>query len=259
MAYNNARTMSPGTYGYSELMQLGYAHECGDDKESILLRNIAKLGYMLKIELKKFSLFDQTSPHTCVPVRALAEWIADNCPDRLLGGYKLESLSDFQSLLQQFWKSYRVQNGEHQVFQEKTHLLRNCLPIKVHTDEGTGLRKTAIYQYSWGPVIAKDLSTTNRYYFWSCIFHEQYRRHHAGYEIGNLVLDDLMGEMGRQLTDLYNNGIEIGGQRFFLVLTGLEGDLPSQARVCHCNWFEINEHICMHLLAFLVTKLWPFI
>ena len=259
MAYNNARTMSPGTYGYSELMQLGYAHECRDDKESILLRNIAKLGYMLKIELKKFSLFDQTSQHTCVPVRALAEWIADNCPDRLLGGYKLESLSDFQSLLQQFWKSYRVQNGEHQVFQEKTHLLRNCLPIKVHTDEGTGLRKTAIYQYSWGPVIAKDLSTANRYYFWSCIFHEQYRRHHAGYEIGNLVLDDLMGEMGRQLTDLYNNGIEIGGQRFFLVLTGLEGDLPSQARVCHCNWFEINEHICMHLLAFLVTKLWPFI
>ena len=60
MAYNNARTMSPGTYGYSELMRLGYAHECADDKESILLRNIAKLGYMLKIELKKFSLFPES-------------------------------------------------------------------------------------------------------------------------------------------------------------------------------------------------------
>ena len=44
MAYNNARTMTTGAFGYSELMQLGQAHECKEDKENVLLRNIAKLG-----------------------------------------------------------------------------------------------------------------------------------------------------------------------------------------------------------------------
>ena len=235
MAYNNARTMIPGTFGYSDLMQLGHAHECKEDKENVLLRNIAKLGYMLPIELKRFPIFDQDRNHTCVPVRGLAEYIANTCPERLLGGYNLESLSGFQLLLQKFWAAYRVVNGEHPVFEQKRDLLKNCVPIKVHTDEGTGLRKSAIYQYSWGPVIPKNMSTINRYFYWACIFHEQYRHHHSGYEIGNIVLDDLMGEMAKQIIDLYNNGIKIGGQQFFLVLTGLEGDLPAQARVCHCT------------------------
>ena len=199
------------------------------------LGTLQSWGYVLPIELKTFPIFDQDRKHTCVPVRALAEYIANTCPERLLGGYNLESLSDFQLLLQHFWTAYKVVNGEHPVFEQKRDLLKNCVPIKVHTDEGTGLRKSAIYQYSWGPVIAKNMSTINRYFFFACIFHEQYRRHHAGYEIGNMVLDDLMGEMAKQITDLYHSGIKIGGQQFFLVLTGLEGDLPSQARVGHCT------------------------
>lgn len=264
MAFNNARTMTPGSPGFSELMQLGRAHESKDDKESVFLSHVAKLGFTLKVPLQQFTLFDQPRQHSCVPMRGFTELILRECPERLLAGYGLDSLPVFCNMLQEFWKSYRIYNGEHEVFQDKTTSdLRCCIPIKVHTDEGTGLRKTPIYQYSWGPLIPKDMSSCNRYFYWSCIFHEQYRKHHAGYEIGNLVLDDLMGYMAREMNDLYQNGFEICGHKFWFVLTGLEGDLPAQARVCHCHLFvqptvcfQFSVYVGNNLSFFKSMKLW---
>ena len=93
------------------------------------------------------------------------------------------------------------------------------------------------------------MSSNNRYFYFSSIFHEQYRKHHAGYEAGNAVLGSLMQEMADQLTDVYQNGVEIAARRFFLVLSGLEGDLPAQARVLHCNLF----FVCVHAVCFDTT------
>ena len=255
-AFNDASLMTPGMPGYAELVQLGLAHESHYDKESVLLNNIEKLGYTLSIQLRSFEVLHQQRQHTCVPMRGFAELMSQQCPERLLAGYKGESLSVFQQLLKRFWKCYQVYNASHPVFLEKSGALDCCIPIKVHTDEGTGVRKTAIYQYSWGPVIPKDMSSNNRYFYFSCIFHEQYRKHHAGYEAGNAVLDSLMKEMADQLTDVYQNGVEIATQRFFLVLTGLEGDLPAQARVCHCNLFIVFVRaVCFDTTGFFVIKL----
>eukprot|EP00435_Cladocopium_sp_Y103_P067461 s267_g30.t1 len=121
---------------------------------------------------------------------------------------------------------------------EAINKLGYALPVplqkfRVHMDEGTGVRKTAIYQYSWGPVIPKDVNSCNRYFFWSCIFHEQYKKHHAGYEGGNAVLDDVMQHLADELTSVYTDGIMVGATTYFLVWVELEGDLPAQAKAMH--------------------------
>jgi len=242
MAYNHAKSMTPGSSAYAQLMQLGLANEAREERrEDVFLTNVAQLGFTLQVELDNFPVFDQSKPHTCVPIRGLTELIFAECPERLLGGFKMESLHQFQQLLGRFWACYRVYNGQHAVYHDKTPAERlQCIPVKIHTDEGTGLRKTPIYQYSWGPVIPKNVSSCNRYFYFTSIFHEQYRKHHAGYEVGNLVLDDVMGHMARQFVSMYRDGVSVGSTKFFLVVTGLEGDLPAQARVCHSNLFLIR-------------------
>ena len=230
--------MVPGASGYAQMVQLGSPHTLKSDKETALLKAINALGYTLPVNVGKFSLLGQKNQHTCVPVRDLAELLVKRYPGTLLAG--LTSMVDFTSLLERFWKCYRVCNGQHDVFQDKSQSeLKRCIPIKVHTDEGTGLRKTAVYQFSWGPVMAKDLRSCNRYFFWSCIFHEQYKRYHAGFEQGNAVLDDLARHFADQLTDVYREGLMINGEKYFLVLVAIEGDLPAQSKIMHCNFAKM--------------------
>eukprot|EP00435_Cladocopium_sp_Y103_P035857 s2475_g9.t1 len=255
MAYNNAETMIQGGPSWSALAQLARAHMV-QDKESKLLETIHSLGYSLNVPLRNFPLLDQDREHTCVPIRSLAMRMLQECPKRLLAGHGMDALADFRSLLQRFWNCYMVFNGRHPVFTEKTEAeLCRCIPIKVHADEGTGLRKTAIYQFSWGPVIPKDLNSCNRYFFWSCIFHEQYKKHHAGFEAGNAVLDDLMQHLTEELNSVYHDGLLVGDTPYFLVLVGLEGDLPAQARAMHCtltgcrNFNTVPNPMCPWCLA----------
>lgn len=235
MAYNTAKAMYPGGPAWAELSQLGFAHEAPSGKvEMKLLEAIHKLGYTLQVPLRKFPVLNQERNHTCVPIRSLASLMAAECPKRLCAGYGLHALESFENLLGRFWTCYRVYNQVHPVFRDKSlDELSRCIPIKVHMDEGTGLRKTAIYQYSWGPMIPKDVNSCNRYFFWSCIFHEQYKKHHAGFESGNAVLDDLMQQLADELTSVYADGIMVGDTKYFLVWVGLEGDLPAQAKAMH--------------------------
>ena len=226
--------MSPGSPFWAEMTQLGQAAQVGRNRQEIqLLDAIMALGYSLKIDLKKFQLHGQHREHTCVPIRDLAELMASKCPERLLAGYTMQNLGGFQALLKRFWTSYRVLHPGHPVFGKSMDELLRCIPIKLHEDEGTGLRKTAIYQYSWGPVLPKDLNSNNRYFFWSCAFHEQYKDYHAGYDAGNAVLDGLATQLQTELQSLFET--PLAAVPFFLVWVGLEGDLPAQARAMHCT------------------------
>ena len=170
-----------------------------------------------------------------MPIRALAELMASKCPERLLAGYTMHNLDGFHALLRRFWKSYKILHPSHPVFGKSMDELCRCIPIKLHEDEGTGLRKTAVYQYSWGPVLPKDLNSNNRYFFWSCAFHEQYKDYHAGYDAGNAVLDGLAMQLKDELVSLFETPLQVANVMFYLVWVGLEGDLPAQARAMHCT------------------------
>ena len=61
------------------------------------------------------------------------------------------------------------------------------VPIKIHADEGTGQRKQAVYQCSWGPAIRSDFASWNSYFFWACLPSIAYKHANCGNEEGNSV------------------------------------------------------------------------
>ena len=109
-----------------------------------------------------------------------------------------------------------------------------CVPVKIHADEGTGLRKAAVNQISWGPILSSSPNSLDRYFFWSCMNGEDYKAGHEGYEAGNHIMDELHEALVAQCRAVYTDGIDCPGiGRLRLIFVGLEGDLPAQARAFH--------------------------
>ena len=236
-AYNQVRTMLPGAPGHAQLMQLAQAHTKHGSKEEAFIREVINIGEILPISVEKIWLEHLGKHHDCVPIRAVAQYIFENHPEKLLGGASDQgSFSQFQSVLLNFWQAFRVLYPNHNVFERFGDRLKQCIPCKFHCDEGTGLRRSAVMQMSWGPVLAGSPNSFDRYFFWASMNGEQYKSHHAGYAPGNAVLDDLHAHLADQAMSIYIDGIfsKVFG-RVHLCWIALEGDLPAQARVFRCS------------------------
>lgn len=247
-------TMLPGAPMYAELLQLSLASRASGSKEEVFVKTVVDLGLLLKIPVKSIRLATAEVNHYCVTIQDVAKHILEFCPAKLLGGHTGDSLKAFEDDLTTFWNTYSKVNPSHPVFKDFPNRCR-CIPCKLHSDEGTGLRKSAVQQYSWGPVLHDSPNSLDRYYFFSCINAEQYKKFHTGtYATGNMMLDDICEHFAKQATQAYTEGIlsEALG-RFHLVWIGLEGDLPAHAR-CYrlkrhfscapnrmCPWCEADD------------------
>ena len=229
--------MLPGAPKHAELKQLSLAHTKLGSKEEAFIREVMNIGEILPISVEKIWLEHLGKYHDCVPIGAVAKYILENHPEKLLGGAKdLRSFSEFQSVLRNFWQAFRVLYPGHNVFERFGDRLGQCIPCKFHCDEGTGLRRSAVMQMSWGPVLAGSPNSFDRYYFWASMNGEQYKSFHHGYASGNVVLDDLHAILADQAMSIYVEGIDskVFG-RIYLSWVALEGDLPAQARVFRCT------------------------
>lgn len=235
-AYSQWRTMLPGCPGYREMEQLAIAHRAKSDKESVFIQQVVNIGGTLPIPLKELCLETNGKKHYCLEVRAVAEYVLGRYPQKLLAGFSADDFACFQSLLEEYWQCYKKIYQEHPVFEDHKQELGRCIPIKLHSDEGTGLRKTAVYQFSWGPILSDGAASWDRYLFWSCMSHEDYKEAHAGFERGNSVLDELCSHLAAQAASMYREGLETPwfGKLYF-VWCAHEGDLPAQARAYHCK------------------------
>lgn len=244
--------MLPGCPGYKQMTQLAIAHGSKSDKESVFIQQVLNIGGSLPISLKEIRLETTGKVHHCLEIKAVAHHLLQNYPEKLLSGFGVNDFAQFQQTLEKFWICYKKYYPAHPVFVDHCAHLSRCVPLKFHSDEGTGLRKTAVYQFSWGPVLASTPASWDRYYFWSCMPHEDYKNANAGYEVGNMVLDELCSYMAKQAMDLYTEGLNNTpfGQLYF-AWTGHEGDLPAQARAYHCarNFDRIPNPMCPWCLA----------
>ena len=128
--------MIPGTDGHAELLQLAFAHT-SSSKETILLREILNIGRALPIPVNTFSFRvegEAERKQCCLEIRTLAEYVLVNYPSKLWE-------EDMEDLLHSFWRAYHVSNPSHPVFSDHQSNLRKCIPVKLHSDEGTGLRE----------------------------------------------------------------------------------------------------------------------
>ena len=230
-AYLQAKTMIPGAPGQVELMQLGFAHQAKSDKESVFLRQVVNIGACLGIPPKELSIASLEQKHFHLDIKTVGEYMLEHYPGKLLAGLQVEQ---FHREAKRFWTAFAKANPAHPVFTKHQNHLEKCVPVKIHSDEGTGLRKSAVYQFSWGPVLASSDASWDRYFFWTCIAHESYKQSNAGFEKGNQVLDELASFFADQAISVFEQPItSSSGLEIFLVFVGHEGDLPAQARAHH--------------------------
>ena len=224
--------MLPGAPMYGELLQLSLASRASGSKEEVFVRSVVDLGLLLKIPVTTIRLESSGVNHYFFTIQDVAKHILDFYPAKLLAGHSCDSLEAFEGDLTTFWKTYSKVNPLHPVFTDFANRLSRCIPCKLHSDEGTGLRKSAVQQFSWGPVLHDSPNSLDRYFFFSCLNAEQYKKWNTGsYATGNAVLDEVSDHLAKQATQAYTEGIlskALG--RFHLVWIGLEGDLPAQAR-----------------------------
>ena len=251
-AYLQSRTMVPGTPGYIELMQLGEAHLFDSHKEEKFVANVCAMGFSLPVPIQSFYLNTLGKRHCCINIRAVAEHILVKYPDKLLAGHSCANKAAFYHLMEEFWKAFRLYNASHPVFRDFANNLRHCIPTKMHIDEGTGLRRAAVNQFSWGPLLSSSANSLDRYFFWSCMNGEEYKNANAVYERGNAILDEVGARLAAQAQSAYLDGVNCPGiGKLHLVWVALEGDLPAQARAFHCkrNFNCMPNQLCPWCLA----------
>ena len=174
-----AQTIIPGIQGQVELMQLGYAHQAKADKESMFSQQVINIGVCLQVTPSVIDL--PSLGYKRLDIRTVAEYLLQHWPGKLLAG---QEVTKFQDQLRCFWSAIENLYPSHDVFSSHSRHLHQCIPAKIHSDEGTGLRKSPVYQFSWGPILASSGASWDRYFFWSCITHEAYKECHGGLKKG---------------------------------------------------------------------------
>ena len=147
-SFRQLSTVLPGAPGYNDLPAKG-------SKEEAFVREVANIGEILRLKVAAKQLQTINKKHYFVPVRTVAEHLAKFFPQKLLS---VEAVSEVGKILTDFWKSFKVLHPNHPVYQKYSDALHCCIPCKIHCDEGTGLRKAAVLQVSWGPVLPQELS-----------------------------------------------------------------------------------------------------
>ena len=231
-SFRQVSTMLPGAPGFNDLQQLSLAHAAKGSKEEVFVREVANIGEILPLKIEARQLQSINKRHYVVPVRMVVEYLAEFYPHKLLPS---PALGDVEKILTDFWASFKVLHPNHPVYQKYNGTLKNCIPMKIHSDEGTGLRKSAVLQVSWGPVLTQTGNSLDRYFFWTCMNAEDYKAYNKGYAAGNEVLDELAEMLAGEITSLFETGVKCKGMTFYLCWVALEGDLPAQARAFHCK------------------------
>lgn len=223
--------MLPGAPMYAEMMQLAAAYNALGSKEEAFVRQVAGIGELLRLPVTRIWLPTCEKYHSCVRVQDVAKYLFEFHPSKLLAGHTSSNIGDFKNLLKEFWNTYAKVYPSHPVFTEHANDLGSCIPVKIHSDEGTGLRRTAVQQYSWGPIFSDSANSLDKYFFFSCLNAEQYKAYNSGYAVGNAVLDDVCKHLATQLTEAFTHGLSSSLGKYYLIFVGLEGDLPAQARM----------------------------
>ena len=246
-ARTTAETMLPGHHAQDILVNLAES-KTSQNKARNFNNAVTKRGFALRVPVTHIKVVspegDGTVQHPVLCIQDMANEIFRSYEDKLLAGRSVEAA---HGLFLRFWRTFRQLQPNSKVFQiHSQDELRFCIPCKLHIDEGTGLRKSAVLQCSWGPVLASGDASWLRYFFWTAMGHEAYTEHNVGWEWGNAVLDSLMEELAKQATSAMETGIVTKHGTFFLCFVSLEGDLPAQAKVFHCkqNFLRVPNPMC---------------
>ena len=218
-----------------------------------LASRLAKTGHenRLSSHLPKFGL-STNIPLTFVdivlknthPVLAVSDYIAAidamNKIDGLLMGNRAPQYEDF-------WLKWKSLQPSHPVFSQHSGHLGRCIPVAIHADEGTSVKKKALMVLQVQAVMGKGsrkrkadkmtagLNLLGNSLKTRMLFSVLLGRLYSGKKLQNRPLFALVNHLSMQLHALYDKGIlvTIDGvkQKIFLVPLAMKGDWPALSKI----------------------------
>ena len=141
----------------------------------------------------------------------------------------------------QFWAHFRGTSPNHEVYRHHQDELENCVPIYLHFDEGTSIKKKALLVAQWQPVLGfgssrdpNDLNllgaSVKTRFLYSCMLGKVY-----GGKRKNKPLLKLVEHMAEELRQLFFEGlnVQLDGKvkKTYLIPIGVKGDWQGLAKI----------------------------
>ena len=185
-------------------------------------------------------------------VTSCFEFLFCKKPEALLGGFSASDESLGQHLAS-FWRSYKEQDGNHDVYHRHGAHLHACIPFFLYADEGRGHRKSPVQIWAmescFGLLSRRDNRTGvqhsarsfldtqthtekghsfNSHFLIAVMGHTMYKNK-AGKEVWHRVVEEI--SMG--CIEVFEDGVvePITRKRFYGVCLGMKGDSPALAKI----------------------------
>ena len=177
-----------------------------------------------------------------------------DCLDQLTG---VQDLQELEPILHMFWQRYRSVHPEHVIFEREARGLidlKKTFPCLLHGDEGRSLKKKQVMVVSLHGCLGSGsrpsnehrphddddnledkalqlnmLGSTIKSHFPSFIMPVSLYKDNDGafYHMLELVAGELK--------DLFEDGLQLGGRKFFMCCLGVKGDAPFLAKAGRFN------------------------
>ena len=208
--------------------------------ENLLVSNFPKFDFSTNIPLTYVDV-GLREPH---PALAVSDFIA-----------ALDSMKKIDTLLvgnrgkqfKQFWEEWRLLQPSHPVFSIHGSHLARCIPMMIHADEGTSVKKKALMVLQMQPLLGKGSrkrkgdqetpginllghSLTTRF-----LFSVMLAKVYSGKKKKNRPLMALVRSLCLQLKRCFYDGINVTiddvPQNIFLVTVAMKGDWPALSKL----------------------------
>ena len=181
------------------------------------------------------------------------DYLMNNKAEILCGGFGDPDTASLQNNLHSFWKAYRLEDPNHDVFLMHNHRLKNCVPLYLYSDEGRGYRKSPVQVFALETMfgipdpkkrfnvgdLGGDLSyldfqvqpskghSFNSRLLICVIPHVMYKG-----DTGKLLWRDMAKEIADDCCKLFHHGAQVRGkggglQQFYGIILGHKGDFPA--------------------------------
>ena len=203
--------------------------------------------------------------HFMLP-RTLLGYLLKKEPQLLFGAGGIDSLPAF-------WHGYRMYHEGHIVFSDHHQSLHRVIPLAVHGDEGRGKRRSSTTVVSIESVlgIKGKISKCACHPFHldtseepDCELHRVAKQLHCNLKghsfLQHFPLFVIPGVYAKQykditmamleliaddLRDLYQNGLDVSGERFYIAIVASKGDLKWYSKICRfTRGYERKGRIC---------------
>ena len=199
---------------------------------------LAKFGLSANIEMDYVNIEGLKESHPVLPIASTIRTLDLNKKlDLLLMGHG-------PATMREFWIKFQGIQPQHPIY--RVHQARQdfCIPIGVHCDEGTTLKKKAIMLIQWQPIVGRGSrkrkgtlsdpglnmlgdSLTSRF-VWSVMLARVYSKKKKGPN----PLTDLICKLSEELANCFYKGLKLDdGNTIYLVPICLKGDWPALAKI----------------------------